>query len=193
MRWLLLVLVTIVAPSGARADAISGPPACPPGARGAASHAGQWCAPWPCTSDTECEGGTCRDWRVCTRPAMVHPGGLGGIDRPPSRMELVVGTCDPAVACTGTEEPPPVFAGTFEPDAPTCTEARVCVPAALPPLPPRSTGVPSAIPSSPLSPPPPPPLTAARGCACRAGPTRGSLAPPALALAVIALVARRRR
>ena len=48
---------------------------------------------------------------------------------------FVVGTCDPADECTGTEEPAP--AGVYVPKGTEfeCSERKLCVPESLPPLP----------------------------------------------------------
>lgn len=185
-------LVSIVACVGvARADAIAGPPACPPGARGASAHEGEWCEPWPCTSDAECEGGRCVRWRVCTRVASVTPGGLRARPVPPEPRTLVVGTCDPARACDGTEEPPPPVVGTFEGAAPpACDDARYCVPAALPPLPAGPTPPAASESPAPSASAPTPPATAPRNCGCRVA---GSPARAPWAFLAVALVLWRRR
>src|SRR5262245_24276665 len=84
----------------ARADAIEGPPACPPGARGESAHEGQWCVPASC--EIGCEAGErCEDRRVCTRVASVIPGGLRPEVPPAEPRELVVATCDATSECTG--------------------------------------------------------------------------------------------
>lgn len=190
--WVVLVLGTV---GVAHADAIDGPPACPPGARGDSAHEGQWCEPWPCTADAECDGGRCVPWRVCTRVATVVPGGLRPTEPPPEPRTLVVATCAPSAACTGTEEPPPPTVGRFEDGAaPTCTEARFCVPVALPPFPSRPAVV--AEPASrPLDPPPsdavPSAPASSRNCGCRAVGTRAGGG--SFALLVVALVMWRRR
>lgn len=162
----LLVLLFTVSPLAARADAIDGPPACPPGAVGRSSHSGQWCEPAVCASDADCAstGGHCRAYRVCTRHASIPPGGLGQFrDPPPSpdEVDVVVGSCEPAAACRGDEEPPPPTAGTLTGD-PSCREASFCVPDELPSLP---TGSPSPSPS------------ASRSCPTGRPPARQSRAP----------------
>jgi MYXO-CTERM domain-containing protein len=197
----LLLLSVVASVDHARADAIDGPPACPPGARGDAAHEGQWCIAWPCTGDAECDGGQCRPWRVCTQTSMVVPGGLRPQEPPPERRELVIATCDPARACTGTEEPPPPVVGTLETDAPTCVDAIFCVPPSLPAFPgrpPSAGSAPVATSSAPGSEEPtasglPPRSPSARSgsCGCRAAghpASAGStLALSALALAALAL------
>jgi hypothetical protein len=133
------LIAALLLPATAAADAIDGPPACPPGARGYSAHAGQWCVPWTCTADADCGGqAACRPWRVCTRESDVVPGGMRPEPSPPQRMTLVVGTCDPAAACRGDEEPPPEVVGKFVEGAPKCVEANHCVPADLPALPSRA-------------------------------------------------------
>lgn len=190
MRLVLLLMMALMLPSSvANADAIEGPPACPPGSRGGSAHEGQWCEPWTCESDAECDGGRCVPWRVCTRVASVVPGGLWPEPPPARPRTLVVGTCDPARACTGTEEPPPPTVGTFEGAAPpACAEARYCVPVALPSFPGRA---PPAQAPPDVAPEAPSPATSARNCGCRA--TTTSMHGGAIALALLALTLRRRR
>lgn len=190
MRRVVCGLVVLLWSGVASADSIEGPPACPPGSRGDSSHEGQWCEPWPCANDGECNGGRCVPWRVCTRVANVELGGLRPRPPPTVQRTQVVGTCDPARACTGTEEPPPPTVGSFEGAAPpTCSEGRYCVSVALPPFParPRSAASPSAPPGGPSAPPSP---TTTRNCGCSAvgAPSRG-----AFALALLLVLAWRRR
>jgi hypothetical protein len=157
-----------------RADAISGPPACPPGARGESAHSGEWCVPWRCTQDGECgPGHVCRPWRVCTRASDVLPGGLHGRDDGPERMEMVMGTCAASERCRGDEEPPPPLVGELVAGAPIqCTDGSYCLAAdALPELPARpasgagATTPPTGPPGStgPASAAPP---TTGHGCGC---------------------------
>lgn len=197
---LLLTVSIVLAPRLVRADAIDGPPACPPGAIGRSSHSGQWCEAAPCTTDADCgeDGGHCRPWRVCTRRASIPVGGLGQFrdpPPPPNEIDLVVGSCEPARACRGDEEPPPPAPGTFVEASPTCREATFCVPDALPALPLIGAPAPSPV---------PPPSSAAQvsverevhaSCNC-AVPGEGSAngAPwGGLAIAALALALRRRR
>ena len=126
--------MTIVAM--AQADALPPPPACPPGSQGTTSHAGPRCVPAPCDSDEDCKevGGSCRDWRVCTRSTKVGPHRRRR-GAPPTYHEIVVGTCPPADKCKGDEEPPPPTVGKLIDVPPSCSERKFCVPASLPPLP----------------------------------------------------------
>src|SRR5690242_820523 len=112
-RAIVVACALVACASVVRADAIAGPPACPPGAVARSSHAGQWCEPAPCASDADCSeaGGSCQEWRVCTRVFSITPGGLRPRPAPPEDTTLVVGTCAPSAACNGTEEPPPQTAG----------------------------------------------------------------------------------
>jgi len=190
------ILVTLGAalllPTIVRADAISGPPACPPGSRGRSSHAGQWCEPWTCTADDTCGAAAkCRPWRVCTKASDVEPGGMRAEPAPPMRMQLVVGTCDPALGCRGDEEPPPLLVGKLLADAPQCRDDRHCVADDLPALPPRTGDV-----AAPPPPSPSPPATTTTGAAPAAPPpgcgctsTTNNFA----SLALLALLLRRRR
>jgi hypothetical protein len=188
---LFALLVSSSLSSVARGDAIDPAPACPPGAQGASSHAGHWCVPWPCTSDAECRGGACRRWRVCTRVSDVPIGGLRMFrpGEPTSHEEtLVVGTCDPSRACTGTEEPPPPTAGTLREGAPSCTEATYCVPAELPELPGASAT--TTAPARPRTPRPSPSSSGGCNVARR---TSGAGAIGILLAAIAVLVLARRR
>ncbi len=128
---LLTGLAHSLAPTSARADAIDGPPACPPGTRGRSAHEGRWCEPEPCTDDAACgEGSACRAWRVCTQTSMVEPGGLRARPEPAAPRELAVASCDVAEACRGDEEPPPPTVGELQ-GRPVCSDGRFCVDAAL--------------------------------------------------------------
>lgn len=182
---------------------------CPWGARERTSHAGPRCAPWPCASDAECEGGlVCRPWRVCTQTFSVPPAGLGAFRQPPpppTREEQVVGSCDPAQRCSGDEEPRPPTSGEAQ-GAVECREATYCVRPTLPALPSdvpaahdTAAGGGSATTTDPqtgaAATPADAPATS-RGCACRAG-ARGraatSIAIAALIASIAAAIARRRR
>lgn len=197
----ILVLASLlILPSAALADAIGSPPACPPGARGASSHAGQWCVAAPCAADSECRGGaTCRPWRVCVRTIDMPFGRRRAFDdgAPHTQpVDLVVGTCAPTAACTGLEEPPPPGvrpppAGQALP-APICTDASYCVPPALPPLP-GLGGDPRAVDLQDEGSEATGPTSARTGCGCRSA-AGGAIPPLALTLvAVVAVAARRRR
>jgi len=196
-RFVVLGALTaaLLLPATTRADAISGPPACPPGSRGQSSHSGQWCAPATCTDDTQCSpAATCRPWRVCTRASDVELGGLRPRPEPPVRMQLVVGTCDPSANCRGDEEPPPSLVGKLLDGPPQCRDDRHCVAADLPALPPRSAAVPATPTSPPTSlpaggsPTTSPPVAPRPGCGCT---TDASPAP--LALLALLLIRRRRQ
>lgn len=186
-RWAVLgALVATLLPLRARADVIGAPPACPPGSHGRTTHTGSWCVPWKCAIDTDCgEGSACKPWRVCTRAGEVYaPGGHSIADSPPpERVPMVVGTCDPAAACRGDEEPPPVMTRPVAGDAPVCVVADHCVESDLPPLPLRSGEVPVA-PASAATPAP------ASGCGCAVDPRGG---PNVGWLGLVALARRRRR
>lgn len=62
-------LVLLAASSGARADAIGGPPAsCPDGSHGVSSHSGSWCEPADCNAATDCAQ-VMAGWSTPTPPA----------------------------------------------------------------------------------------------------------------------------
>ncbi|MBX7196440.1 MAG: hypothetical protein K1X94_30585 [Sandaracinaceae bacterium] len=159
--WLCWMLVGVAV---ARADAIDGPPACPPGTEGRSAHEGQWCEASPCTAGGDCrDGATCRPWRVCTQRSLVQRGGLHGEDHPPVSRELAVAGCAVESACDGASEPPPPTVGRLE-GVPVCTDGHYCVPSALPPLPslaPPTTSSASSDPSLPV-------VALGHGCGCRA-------------------------
>ena len=135
LRWGQLVIVSCVmaTTTTAYADALSPPPACPPGAKGQSTHAGLWCAPAPCTSDEQCRtGNSCRNWRVCIRKSDSFYNRRNPV---PLQIDVVVGSCDPAQKCSGEDQPPPPMAGTVASGRPECTVGKYCVPPTLPPLP----------------------------------------------------------
>jgi hypothetical protein len=172
-----------LATAPARADAIDGPPACPPGTVGRSAHEGRWCVPSPCTDDSGCrDGATCRAWRVCSQTAMVVPGGLRPDDPPPEPRELAVASCPVEAACDGTGEPPPPTVGTLE-GTPTCTDGRYCVPPSLPPLPSLAAPVDETAAGDPSS------------CLCRVTSVRAAprVASTALVLLGLAIALRRSR
>jgi MYXO-CTERM domain-containing protein len=175
----------------AGADAIGPAPACPPGARARYSHSGEWCVPWPCDDDSQCESNHCRSWRVCSRFASVPPGGLRPINdtTPASREELVLATCAPDANCRGDEEPPPPIVGTFETAPTSCRTARFCVPDRLPAFPWRQATTPSQEPASnPAT--APVPSTHGGACGCTA---QGSASTAAVSLGMLGLVLAWRR
>jgi MYXO-CTERM domain-containing protein len=182
----LTFLFFVLSAASARADAIEGPPACPPGARGQSAHEGQWCVPALCESGCG-EGETCAPRRVCVQTARVIPGGLRPTEPPAEPRELVVATCEADGTCTGGEEPPPPTVGELPLSRPRCDVRQVCVPAALPPFPPAS----ELAPPLPEAPPSDPPAveqveahtraSARSGCGCSVG----SRAPGGLAVLVL--------
>lgn len=204
MSRVFIFACVLALPSAALADAIDGPPACPPGARGMSSHAGQWCVAAPCASDSEChDGATCRPWRVCVRTIEMPFGGRRAFaaDEPRTHpVELVVGTCAPDAACTGLEEPPPPGVRPSLPGqdvpAPTCTDGRYCVPPDLPPLPSLGGGPRAVDPGDegdePTA-PNPAPTSARSGCGCRTASGAAIPLPMAFAVALLALALRRSR
>jgi hypothetical protein len=205
----MLVLWMLLVPAIARADAIDGPPACPPGARGTSSHSGTACVLAECATDADCaELGPwqCVERRMCTLAATVPMGGhRRTIDEAPRTFDvtLVVASCAPSETCTGTEEPwPPSYGVTT--GTPTCATRRVCVAPALPsigeflgvepaPPTPATPPAPGAAPSTPTTPAPRAAPAAApeeHGCAAHAG--RGALLPAALVLLAALGLSRRR-
>jgi hypothetical protein len=147
-RWGGMVLFLgglLLSPPG-WADAIpSRSSACPPGAIGTSSHDGDRCVLRHCETDEDCDGSwreisTCRQWRACSftrevefNPVWLYPGD-------PERGTLVeetslVGSCDPADACTGLEDPPPASVQLRGDELIECEELMLCVPRSLPALP----------------------------------------------------------
>lgn len=191
----LSAFVLLLLGATAHADSLEPPPACPPGSRGQSTHEGLWCEPWTCSSDADCNGGRCVPWRVCTRVATVAPDRWGR--RPPEPLTIVVGSCQPSHACTGTEEPPPPVVGSFDASAsPTCTEATYCVPVALPQFPTRDVEeadegpegtVTGSAPESPAGP------RATRNCGCATPAPSASEPIEAVALLALVLVVMGRR
>lgn len=188
----------LLAAASARADAIEGPPACPPGSVGRSAHEGQWCVPALC--DAGCgEGETCAARRVCVQTARVIPGGLRPREPDPEPRELVVAVCPADSTCTGDEEPPPPTVGELPPTRPRCEIHNVCVPAALPALPPASELAPPPAPSeAPTEAPSAVEHSSAHarssarsGCGCSVG-SRGPGVLGVLVLLALALVSRRR-
>lgn len=197
---MLLALFLSLLPSAALADAIDGPPACPPGARGESSHSGTACVPWTCAADADCEAGArCEERRLCSFEASVAFGGRRRPDEdiPPRLVRVVVASCGASEACTGTEEPWPPTYGAH--GTPTCAAQRVCVAPSGPsigdflgvtaPEEPASE-TPPAPPSSPVPAPTAAPPASGGLCAAR---VPGASAAPALALIALALLLGRRR
>lgn len=77
-----LLLIALLLPTAALADAVPGPPEnCPRGAAGSTSHEGTWCAPTTCTDDSSCWEGTCtEDLGLCVTSQQIPCGGRGGWD-----------------------------------------------------------------------------------------------------------------
>jgi MYXO-CTERM domain-containing protein len=115
-----------------------------------------------------------------------------------NEQAVVVGTCDPARACTGEEEPPPPLAGAVASGAPRCSNGNYCVPKPLPPLPPLWSSAPPTGSArddgnEPGTAPTTPPGTRRGGCGCRLGPADTPLPAWSAGLVlVVALLARRR-
>ncbi len=82
MGWAFAALVTIGPATGARADAVEGPPRnCPAGSLGDACHGGQYCYPVTCAGDGECSGGgTCQEVMICVGTIECGGGLDGGSD-----------------------------------------------------------------------------------------------------------------
>ena len=185
------VVALVVSHPTARADAIEGPPACPPGTVGRSAHEGRWCVPSPCVDDSGCrDGAVCRPWRVCAQTAMVTPGGLRPVEPPPEPRELAVASCAVEEGCDGTTEPPPPTVGSLG-GSPSCTDGHYCIPPQLPPLPALAspavepTASPSAGPSALGGTP--------ASCLCRTSRPRGSASCALLATLALALGTRASR
>lgn len=137
----------------AHADVVQSPPDdCPAGSVGVTSHAGQWCAARPCTSDAECAPPPydrtsprriCRELSLCVRSEQYTPGGwhqfryLQDPDLERPTRHVAVGPCG-----AGCEAPA------------ACQTGRFCAPADAAPAPP-SRAAPSSAPPDPSQPSPP--------------------------------------
>ena len=182
---LVLLLLVLLAPE-AQADVV--PPApedCPPGSVGSTDHYGPHCRPSICRSDEDCKDGQrCRELALCVfEKTYEHWRGN-------THRREVRGSCAQGEAC---------------PEESSCETAKRCVPAGdVPPEPSASS------PASPASPPPsasslasPPTTPSPKGAAgpstrCGACVLVGAGGPAghaawAIAIASLALVARRRR
>jgi MYXO-CTERM domain-containing protein len=180
----LTCLVVLAASSTAFADAIEGPPECPPGARGVSSHSGARCVAAPCATDSDCGSGmddyqyrgwggaVCRPYRVCSRTSSVRPGGRGafGPNPPPPHDELhVTHSCEISAGCTGDDRPPVHTVGTLQPGPSICRDAMHCVPRSW--LPPQASPPP---PPQPVSPAPEGQSASQPGGAASPGATTGN-------------------
>jgi uncharacterized protein (TIGR03382 family) len=108
-----LLLIALLLPAVALADAVPGPPEnCPRGATGTTSHEGTWCAPTTCASDTDCWEGRCtQDIGLCVTSQQIPCGGRGGWDPNckvtqsiahrtcRSDKDCATGTCEVASRC----------------------------------------------------------------------------------------------
>ena len=84
----------------AHADDIGPPPSdCPPGARGASSHDGEFCVPHECTADADCGAGlVCRAGRLCVRTEEVQRSRHHGGGTYTRRTVGGTGSCDVCAA-----------------------------------------------------------------------------------------------
>ncbi|MCB9594508.1 MAG: hypothetical protein H6719_17380 [Sandaracinaceae bacterium] len=176
MRAFALVLLVLVLPVPALADAVGPAPAdCPSGAQGSTSHYGPNCAPDPCTSDADCAaahnrpaGRTCGDAALCVE-TVTHEHWRGN-----TTVVTSHGPCGAGDTCERGE----------------CQRGRFCVGAPpTPPAPPPAEPDPEPAPEA-ASPPVEPAATDDGGCGVTRGPQPGL---PALALAAVALAFARRR
>lgn len=190
----------------ARADAVDPPPSCPSGETGVTDHGGGRCMKDPpkncppgwtgalggtcivhqCTSDAQCDGGTCREQSVCMKQYFRPNYGAA----PASRGDTRLAALGPLPAEVG----PPIadwaaesFCGAGNPCSGAdhrCEPRKVCLPRG-------ATAAAVVAPAADGSFPPPP----SRGCAaCAAGGERAD-APLAIATWAVGLglVAWRRR
>lgn len=165
LRIRLIVLLALLVPSLALADAIEPPPdKCPPGAIGESSHEGAWCQPATCVLDGGCpKGAKCRSGvGLCVTRSEVPCGGLRPPDLEPCTTTIIEahGPCATDVDCpTGS-----------------CEVARRCVPG-----------------WNPLERAPKPPASGSKGCGCAATGTASPLgAALLLGLGLLLRLSRRR-
>ncbi|MDI1483653.1 MYXO-CTERM sorting domain-containing protein [Polyangium sp. y55x31] len=173
---LLFVATVLLASAPASADVLSEPPQnCPEGSLGQLCHGPPRCAPLPCTSDADCQGGgTCKVKELCIED--INCSG-GWIDAPP--VTHVAGTCDATGAC---------------PMGGTCKKTLVCVGGSISPTSGSGAGT-GAGSGAGAGDGGGDDDIAVKGCACSAV---GDHAAPWLGLAMVAVgagiaVARRRR
>jgi hypothetical protein len=106
----MIVLALLLAATVASADVV-GPPAdfCPAGSEGQACHSGPFCAPRTCTTDDDCDGGTCRERDLCMDEfdcgGMDTAGEGHPVDEVTGRCgangTCGEGTCEAVRVCTG--------------------------------------------------------------------------------------------
>lgn len=175
--------LTLLAPL-ARADRVPAPPeACPDGARAETSHCGPTCDPWACSSDAECQEGTCQERGLCLEE--IQCTSRGG----PYTHTVVRGPCGADGTCGQG----------------TCRTQRVCSsapprqeqPTPPPPAPADAAPAPQApapqapAPQDAAAPPATPPASAqgeqGSGAACRLAPAgAGDAAAPVFLAALFA-------
>ena len=118
---LAILLLALLLPTAAFADAIGPPPEeCPPGSVGQSSHEGQWCEPATCILDTSCDkGAKCRPGvGLCVTHEVVPCGGLYPVEMEPctttideahrpcaSDADCGQGTCEVARRCVAGWNP----------------------------------------------------------------------------------------
>lgn len=209
MRIAALLVVAAAAlsfPAPARADVVRPPPAdCPPGSLGKTSHSGQFCAPLPCTADSDCATHSqpgepalvCRTSRLCIGSKELHSWRTDTSWKVPVALGPCGASCPPASCQTEKRCVPDPDAGpAAPPEQPTAT-ATATAPTPTPtpaPAPdagqPAHAGQPSTAPAPPATPP-----TAAPGigCGCDLARSReGAGGAAAWLLASVAMIARAR-
>ena len=89
----------------ASADVVNMPPEdCPPGAIGTSSHAGEWCKPNYCQSDTDCsDGNSCLEVPICVSRTEEPCGGIGADSGCTFTKTKVHDVCLESEACTTGE------------------------------------------------------------------------------------------
>lgn len=163
MRRSLLALssLLLLLCADAHADKVMPPPEdCPVGSEGESSHAGPYCRPLDCGSDTDCEGGrVCREQPLCMKTRAYRE----RHDNQEHTRQEVTGVCGEGGACL---------------DPSSCQAGKRCVAAAAAPSP--ATPPPASRPQPAPAPQVPP---KASGCA-----VEGGVGAPVLPLVLVALV-----